>query len=364
MTQHDMEYYMNEKIELNSVIENNEVKNVIENEENKEIIDIKYSKDTYKIWNVPLIRPLVVKFLKERYPDSIIVHELNQIDITVFDNKLGEIIPVEIQKSQLSSQKLKRHFSNSEFEDKTRRQITGNVLNYLKCWLFFDSEYLRYLQSGNVGKNTSIDMTWIIKLMKENTLKVFAIKYDGTVKELTTKDFDFLKKISHTCNISYETDDMILNRNKLKIYINVIRGYKFTQEEIDNFYKELIANSTKHRKILFMQSNNERCKLYGYILHAIGNLPLSNMSLSMNIDKYDRHVKYDLVFLGILENVETYTKRNFVRLIDKFDICKYFPGYVRNKEQWNRYRNINIDSNTFEKIAVGNYRFEKSLMDY
>ena len=45
-----------------------------------------------------------------------------------------------------------------------------NVEN--KCWFFFDSEYLRYLQNGKLTKTVNLDMNWLIEYMKEEKLKV------------------------------------------------------------------------------------------------------------------------------------------------------------------------------------------------
>ena len=179
------------------------------------IVEVIYDNETYKTWNLKLAYSIITKFLKEKYQNSLIIPELNKIDLILFDNILNDIIPIEIQKTPLNAQ---NKFSHTDFEESIRKQLEDNIENYGKCWFFFDAEYLRFLQSGNIGNCISINLTWIVKLMRENTLKVFTIKYDETVKELTTKEFDFLKNISQNCVIGYNNDDRILNRNKLKIY--------------------------------------------------------------------------------------------------------------------------------------------------
>ena len=306
--------------------------------ENK-FVEVKKGNEIYRTWKVKFIRPLIIKFLKELYPDSLIVREVNKIDITLFDNQTEIIIPIEIQKVPTIKNKA---FGHAEFEQKIRKQVEDNIENYGKCWLFIDLEYLRFLQSGNVGNVTNIDMTWIIKLMRDDTLKVFAINYNEVTKELTTKDFDFLKKLSQICIMGHDNDKRELNRNKLKIYKNIIKGYNFTQEEITNFENAFDnRNDTNiERSILyFTTSDNKRCKLYGNILEAVGALPSINNILSCTIDK-TIYTTYAIT-IGLFHQNEFYgvNKNARIQFIDKFDIAQYFPGYLRNKEMWDYCKN-------------------------
>jgi len=348
-------------------IETLDIKKVITNLNG--IVEVVINNVTYKTWMVELIKPHIIKFLEHRYLDSLIVFELNNIDITVIIKKTDEIIPSEIQKTVINKKSSTRtnSFHHSHFEGSVRKQITDNIENYGKCLLFIDSEYLRYLQSGDVKDNTSIDMTWLVKYMKENKLEIFAIKYDGIIRELTTNDFNFLKKMSQVCEIGYNNDDRILNRNKLKIFRNVVLGNSFVQREINNFYKifnERIEKSIQNSASFFIKYGNERCKLYGYILQAIGDLKNTNSILNMNC--LDIKHKQSILYLGIFDVIHSYgnCKGNIVKFVDKFDICKYFPGYIRNKEQWESYRNTNLTHSTFTMIANGSLKFNKTMMDY
>lgn len=95
---------------------------IIENTEklnNNGIVEVKYENGIYKTWTVTLVRPLITKFLKEKYPDSLIISEFGKIDITVFDNILNDQIPVEIQKTPIGSNR----FVHCRFEDSIRRQV-------------------------------------------------------------------------------------------------------------------------------------------------------------------------------------------------------------------------------------------------
>jgi len=323
------------------------------------IIEVKYKNKTYKIWKVEFIRPFIYKFLKEKYPDSLIVRELNNIDIILFDNILKNKIPIEIQKTPITEIKT---FKNSTFEGLMRKQIEDNIETYNKCWIFIDLQYLSYLQSGNVGKTTSINMTWIIKLMKEKDFKVFAIKYDGTVKELTTKDFDFLKDLSQISEIGYDNDERILNRNKLEIYYNVINGYNFTQEEISQFENEFdnrtdeSINSSEY----FMKNDNKKCRLYGYILDALGRLSNMNNNLDCKSNKNIRILS--AVTLGLFYQNEFSGQNNHatIQFVDKFNVAQYFPGYIRNKQLWNyckrKQRIFPMDQ--FRGIIEGTFNYE------
>jgi len=362
MTQFNMNEYLaeEEKVKLNIIKEIDEKTN-----DSTEIKEIKNKNGIYKTWTVKLIRPLVIKFLKTKYPDSLIPRELNDIDLVILDNKTSDRIPVEIQRTPIGLKN--RSFAHTEFENHIRKGIDQNIITYGKCWFFFDSEYLRYLQSGNVGNRTSINITWLVELMKENKLKVFTIQYDGIVKELTTKDFDFLKDVSQTCTIGYNNDERIINRNKLDIYRNVTRGYNFTQDEIDKFYYEFDNRDKeeKEAKRFFIKNGNERCNIYGNIIDSLGSLPTINNCLDMNMD--NRTSKYFAIYLGIFEVVGNHLlgrTGNHMKFVDKFDICKYFPGYLRQEKHWLTYKGNEMDGKTFSNICSGMYKKASTIFDY
>jgi len=335
-------------------------------QDSNEFIEVKYENETYKIWKVKFIRPKITEFLKkEKYPDSLIVYELNQIDITIFDYESDSIVPVEIQKTSTFKSKYKKNYysiNHSGFEDRIRRQIENNIKEYDKCWFFMDLEYLRYLQSGNLKKNISIDMTWLIKLMNENKLKAFAIKYDGLVKELTVEDFKF---------IELTEDQKVLNRNKLKIYINIIRNLKFDDNEINKFYIILDNENKQHNWKEEFRNNsgdNKRRELYGWILYSMSDLSAINEILNMNSKiinyNYFRNIKRCLFYIGIFDVVEYRNNGYITTFIDKFDICKYFPGYMRNKKQWDGYKGNNLTHSTFTMIANGSLKQHKTMLDF
>ena len=358
--QFSMEDYLTdeEKIKMNIVKE----KIVEENNELDGIIKVIYGNEIYLTWKVEFIRPYIIKFLKEKCIDSLIIPEIDKIDITIFNKNIDEITPVEIQKSTISKSRLKNgnySFNSTQFEERIRRQIEINIKYSGICWFFFDSEYLRYLQNDNLAVNLDIDMTWLIKLMKENKLKAFTIKYDGNVKELTTKDFDFL---------ILSEDQITLNKNKLKIYRNVIFGYKFTEKEIYGYLRDFYNNHNDNESLkdYCSKSLNDRCRIYGDLLKSIANSRSINDMLSMNYyNKYGYgRDKFNIQTIGIFDNLGTYGHGYLTKFVDRFDICKYFPGYIRNKKQWESYRDTNINHSTFTSIVNGSLKFSKTLMDY
>ena len=320
------------------------------------ITSIYIGNECYKIWSVNYIKPYLLKFLKFKVLNCIVSQEINDIDFVIINIENDDIIPIELQRVIVG----KGGFQNAQLEKSIRKQIDDNIESYGKCWLFFEDEYLRYLQSGNLNKTVNLDMNWCVEYMKENTLKTFSIKYDGLVKELTIEDFDFLKQI-------HSDDEIILNKNKLKIYRNAIKCYKFTQKEIDEYYKEHDKLSTEKKndediRELLSKSKNPRSVLHLNILRALRTLPGINELLNMKM--IERRRLFEAGYLGIFELVSSHGNKSIMKFVDKFDVCQYFPGYVRNKEVWNRYKNCNLSSGHVNDLCRGMYKNVKSVGDY
>jgi len=325
-----------------------------------DITQICINNEKYEIWSVEYIKPLLIKFLKNKFINCIISQEINDIDFVVIDNE-NNIIPIELQKTYFDT-KEKKTVGNAHFEKVIRIQIDDNIRSSGICWFFFDCEYLRYFQNVGLNKATSIDMSWFIDYMNEGKLKVFAIRYDGLVKELTTKDFDFLKQI-------HSDDEIILDKNKLKIYSNVMKGHNFTQYDMDKFYEEydnlsIKDNNGNKTRDLLIKSQNSKSVLYVNILRAIRTLPEINEI--MNLKMIVRKRLFESKYLGIFELVSSRGNRSVTKFVDKFDVCKYFPGYVRNKEIWNRYKNVNLLNDQLDYICSENLvkRNQSSVDDY
>ncbi len=283
----------------------------------------------FVFWNkAKIVKPYVKQYLREKFPNSLIIRELNQIDLV----DLNENLPIEIQSTPSSNIGIK----NSYFEDLIRRQIEDNIENYERCWFFFDSEYYRYLKD-TIHDKLSMNLDWFAKYVKENKLKVFTVKYDGIINELNYEDIGFIKKVSNTCKIEYNEDSRILNRNKLKIMNNILKGHKFTQEEIDRFIADFDnrENESNNNLCQFLtKEKDKRKQIYGYVLQALGNLESINNILDMK-QNYGKGEKRFARNIGIFKiyGLGNGSKTEFK---DEFNICQYFPGYLRRSEFWSK----------------------------
>lgn len=323
---------------------------------NDGIIRIRQHEIEYVMWvYADIVRPYIKKFLSEIFPGKLIIRELNQIDFTIPEENL----PVEIQSTiiqQKYSNTRRLSISYASWESLIRNQIEQNIVCHGRCWFFFDSELLRGMR--NAGRNMSINMDWFRKFMKEEKLKVFVVSHDGIIEEKMYRDFDFLSDVSQTCKVAAENDDMVLNRNKMKIFTNVVKGYGFVQDEIDKFdydYKKYHDADKNDGSCKFlMRQNDERSKLYGNILYAMSNLPSINKLLDREYDRDHRDckTKQRARFLGIFD-VDGVSHSVITIFIDRFDICKYFPSYLRNKEIWDKLKGCNLNIRQFDNVISG-----------
>lgn len=315
----------------------------------------------YTVWTYAnVVRRYVRKDLKDRFPGKIVAREINSVDYTIPELN----IPIEIQ-ATIVAHIPHPHIKYASWENSIRKQIEQNIISSGRCLFYFDSDLLRAMQNANI--NISINMDWFRKYIKEGKLQVFTISHDGIVEPKEYKDFDFLTKISQTCPIAAEEDDLILNRNKMKIYANTVKGYDFTPEMVEkieedfekycheNYCRTNKEDNMDNFRTFLLKNNNEMTRLYGQVLHAIDDLPKINKILCREIDRhtYKEFRKHTAKILGIFD---TYGKGSYVitRFIDKFDICRYFPGYLRNREIWEKLRRFNLNARQFENVVTGN----------
>ena len=325
------------------------------------IVKIMQNGIEYTVWtHANIVRPHVKKFLQERYPGTLIVRELNRIDFAIPEMNL----PVEIQATIVGHGNSKYagiHYAS--WENNIRNQIDRNIVPHGICWFFFDSELLTCMKNATRGMDISMD--WFRQYMKEDKLKVFTVSHEGVVEEKMYKDFDFLSKVSRTCKIASGTDDMILDKHKMNIFTNVIKGHGFTQDEIDKFednYNEYcVTNKIKidckeeendRMKVFLLKQNDERAKLYAYISYAVNNLAGINQFLDRKTQKknYSDNTRLYAKILGIFDT-HGYTHKCITRFVDRFDICKYFPGYLRNEKVWSKLRGHGLNNRQLENIA-------------
>jgi len=312
----------------------------------------------YIFWkDVEIVKPFVKKYLRYRFPNKKIIKELNRIDISIPEINL----PVEIQATPLDPRTGTPLYA--KFESRIRTQIEQNVIAYNICWFFFDPALLKSMK--NAGRRASINMDWFRNYINEEKLKVFTVSHDGIVKELEYNDFDFLSTMSQTCKIAYETDDMVLNRNKMKIYTNIVKGYRFTQKEIDSFDDRWRKDKKQGERFIMYaaRQGNNRMKLYGNILRALGSLSDVNDMLDLSIENMENVHKHLSSVLGIFD-IRGMGTSSITRFVDIFDICKYFPGYIRNQEIWQMLKGLNLNNRQFSNVIMGKTDVIKGIEYY
>ncbi len=321
------------------------------------VIKLVNDTDEYIFWtHANVVRPYIGKFLMKQFPNCYVEHEVNDIDIVV----IGENLPVEIQSTPSSDFGV----GPSAFEKNIQKQIKENVDNHGRCWFFFDSEFLRHLQNPNIHRKTSINLDWFRKYMKENVLKVFTIRYDGVITEVNYKDFDFISNVSMSCEVGYDSDIRILNRNKLKILYGMLRGYRFTQIEVSKFRDDWIKSGVKDFKRFLYKHENRRARLYARILHCVaGYLEAVNNILDLHVENVDmKHEKYYISVLGLFD-MEKSSQSSFATFLDKFHIAEYFPGYMRNRDTWDYLKGKRIQGRKLDHILKRKYTVTKGI-DY
>lgn len=278
-----------------------------------------------RYWIVEEIRPHIIEYLQEKFPDSIIEREFDNIDIMIH----GSHIPVEIQKTQEVG-KGSPHIAN--FEDRIRRQIETNKL-------------LDHLQN-NLSISSSIDMSWSYQLFKSGKLRIFTITVDKIIRELEDKDFDFIKK---------DEDRIILERNKYVIAYKIYKGHRFTTEETIGWYGEYEKNTEGLPFARWLIKKGGRKKELGSIKHALGHLAQVNDMLNCNMK--DRDTMLYASILRILKGNGNHGNDRHARIIcpDIDKILENFPGYLAKQELWNYWSDHDVSHNVFVKTVKGEY---------
>ncbi len=317
------------------------------------IITQTYGKNTYKFWHIAnVVHPHISKFLEKEFPNSIIIREFNKIDHVI----LKESIPVEVQSTPAYTYG-RPGISHSDFEQKIQKQLKQKTDKYGKGIFFFDSEYLRYLQN-DITSASRINWDWFYRYVKEGILRVFVIRYDGLIREVFLKDLEFISKISQTCPVSRESDERILERNKLNIMNNVLEWYKFTTDEFNKMYDIFkLSRCGDFDEWLNRDGHTEREVLYYYINRAMTTLKDINNVLARRVDinkkSYIRTYSHYMKILGIIDVKSVGRVADMRIFADYPKIAEYFPGYIANKRLWDGLKDRYIKYSTMCNIATG-----------
>jgi hypothetical protein len=319
-----------------------------------------------KYWIANDVISYIMDFLVENFPDSIIVREFNNTDIMILDKNL----PIEIQSVHIH----KNGLYVSDFEDNIKRQIEQNIEISGRCWLFFDKKFLNYLNSSS--KQVSINMDWLYKLWKLETVKIFTITYDGKINEMLKEDWSFLLNISQTCKLSKDNDYRLLQKKRSIIFYEMLKRLGYTTNEISSMYNNFKINKNYNSFITYLRrkDGSKRELIYSHIVVVMSRINECNSSFCCMINNKNitnTSLIKDLTVLGLFERNDVNSRSDMMRIhfTDKYDIAKYFPGYIRNKELWDYLKTRWLDRNEFYGLVTGNYTFDllkkqSSILDY
>lgn len=302
----------------------------------------------YTFWcDVNITFDYIFFFLKDRFPEQLIIPEFNNIDIFVF----GERLPVEIQSTIYHySEKIPRM---SDFEQSVEKQIRENINTYGRCWFFFDSEFYRYLRN-HTKKDSSVQLDWLYEYIKLDQLKVFVINHRGEIRELFRKDFDFIRDISVTCKMGKDDDFRVLTKNKDIIYENVLKSNGFTTDYIYNVRNIWKATPKQERmggfKIWCRKQKDDRIRLLGYMMLHINNLNFINDVFNGNIIM--NRGQSSATIIGIFES-EGSRIGNKIRFVDKPNVAQRFPAYTKHKDKWDKCKDKWFTAKQLEGIVEG-----------
>lgn len=326
------------------------------------IEDRKIYEDTrnYKFWIADDVRPYIFEFLKKEFPGAIIIHEFDQVDIFVLDENL----PIEIQSVRYQRKGRDMLYAPriSDFEDDIRRQIETNINIYERCWFFFDASLLKYLQN-DLSRHNSISMDWLYQYFKADKMRIFTITLDGKIKEMCDRDFNFLTKFSTTCKRSEGEDFRILQKNRAKIILNVLKGHEFTMEDVNAIYNlfKSRGNDSKYKSIMPWlmrkeQGRTDRQLEYGFVrdlrLEHINNV-LSCTIFSNNNSSGQPRNSRSLLYMLLSSGLFDRDKYGRIYFTDRYNISQYFPGYIIKKDLWDYLRTHGVDERTFSAIIRG-----------
>lgn len=315
-------------------------------------------KNGYIFWhNVSVVENYIFEYISKEFPNGLIIPEFCLIDYFVLEKDL----PVEIQSTLLKPTLTPAH---ANFEKVIRQQLEQNIKTYNRCWFFFDSEYLRYLQN-EIEKNISINFDWFYKLMKDEKLKVFTCSFDGKIEERNVKEFEFIRKFSSTCSLEDNRDERILQRNKSKIMYNLLKDMNIKSEDIIRLRNKLLQiRREKNLKGTFWQfssyieDDSERtiCNIYRMLG---GELEIVNRALDCkvedNISRQEQMIIWYFDVLGLTYQIGGGQQKTLRRFVDKDNVSRYFPGYIRNKDKWNYLKEskMNLTKRQLDAIVRG-----------
>ncbi len=295
----------------------------------------------FRFWtNVEIVFDYVWAYLLEKFPDDILLPEVDRIDIM----NLTKNIPIEIQSTivNFSAARSRVFIQHNLFFSHVINQLRMNITKYGKCWFFFDWEYFDYIIDG-IGKDSIFNFYELFGLYDPDSLKVFIVRYNGEIKGLTPNhDMPILNK-----------DEEMLEKNRTKILNDVLKKYGFTSSEIkkyrDKYFKE-VHESDRFWMWLLTKRDDKRAILLSHIIQTQKRLRDINMLLDRQKKPFANWFTYTIFAartMGIIFFDQTTEKYGFS---DQFLMCKYFPAYQRNEAFWNSLNEKKLNRKQFNEI--------------
>lgn len=288
----------------------------------------------------------IINYLQTKFPESIIVRELNRVDILIL--KKESCLPVEIQKPYFN----KDNPAISGFENSIRKQIEKNIELYGMCLFFFDAKLLEYLKN-TYDRHIDIDMKWFYRYYIEKKLRVFTIDGDKFIRELKEEDLKLFIKFSVTK----------MDMNKTEIAYKLLNNHVFTTNEISNYYNLYRKNNTNYDNFYSWCTRKDasiREREYAKLSYALGFLDGIDLVLNCSLPNPITRKEFKYITLcydlGILER-SSYRNdvNNKISFKDKENISTFFHGYLKNKDIWEYIRDHAISNRTFYSIIKGEY---------
>lgn len=301
------------------------------------------NREKYRFWKVEEILQTVMRWLRKKFPDSILEREFDDVDIMIH----GPKIPVEIQKTpECKTDCGKPHIS--VFEKLTEKRIRIDIDNCGICWFLLDARFLEHLQNNSLSRS-QIDMRWLYQFWKDKKLRIFTIDSNKNIREiLEDKEFDFIEN---------KKERRELGKEKYNIAYKVYKSYGFTTEEIHLWYNEYKLDNKKTTKGLpaYLSRKGGRQRDFAYIRFALCNLDAINDMLVCNLEPRNRAAIGQARILGIISSDRYNGKNSMTSCINRDNILEHFSGYFENKELWDYWNTHNVDYNTFFKVVTGEY---------
>lgn len=242
-----------------------------------------------------------------------------------------------VEKKTILNCKQVRFDHNNNIYYLTKNNIYGENLNDKK--IFFTMYFEEEVKDFKITKNRLIViLDTSINFFDEYSLKIFNL---SDKKEITKIDFFPISKL----NISYNTDDVLIDKNKIINSKGEVQEYEFNQhfKQFDNyiFFSDIIFNKTT--KKLYLNDNFYHKEINNHLIR-ISKSVNSNITF-ITIYNYDNKHRKSYYLKESLNYNEKYAIKN--------NIIYYLDGYKLYTIDLNqKQRKYDIEENEDDQFGV------------